>query len=283
METGILGLLLFLSIPIIIIVMLFRIWKKITIIDKSIMLALTTGLVGFYVQALVDFLFYIPFLLMIYGCYLGYINQLFNKYPGGLFQYQLEFPDLKVRPVIIKSLVGLIVISYLSQAAIAQLAFDQANRNKNRLNLEPALKAYELARRFAPYESSYYLVEGDIWYHAAKATGKAELAQRADMLFKQGIEANPYKVANLFWRAMLHRDMPELLSNAVSQEKILKWLQHVLYWSPNNEQVQSEYVRTFVLMGQYEKARQLLSAYLVRKPNSYYLMRAKSELDMYTG
>lgn len=278
METGILGLTIFISIPVMIISMLFISWKEIAVSDRAIMLALMTGLVGFYVQALVGFLFYTPFLIMMYGCYLGYFNQLFNKNLQGCFFYTLKLPCIMIRPVVIKSLVGLVVVSYLSQPAVAQLAFDQANRDKKRLDIESALVYYEMARRFAPYESSYYLVEGDIWYHAAKVTGESEPAQRADKLYEQGVKANPYEVASLFWRAILHRDMPELLSNAVSHEVVLSWFQNVLQWLPNNQQAQSEYVRTLFLIGEYEKATQLLDDYLVQNPDSYYLIKVRTEL-----
>ncbi len=281
METGIFGLVLFISIPIIIIVLLVLLWQRLSARDSIIMLALTAGLVSFYVHALVDFLFYTPFLLMMYGCYLGYLNQLFNKYLQGLLHYKLALPKIMIRPVIVKSLIGLVVVGYLSQPAIAQLAFDQANRYKNRLDIASALSAYELARRFAPYESSYYLVEGDIWYHAAKATGKSETAQRADRLFEEGVSANPYRVKNLFWRAMLHRDYPELLSNPVSTKMVLSWLQNVLTWLPHDQKVQAEYVRTLSSMGEYDKAKQLLDSYLRFKPDSRLLKQVKSELGIY--
>ncbi len=283
METGILGLVLFISIPVTLIGMLIVIWQKITIPDRAILFALTTGLISFYVQALVDFLFYTPFLLMMYGAYLGYLNQLFNKYPAGALSYKLVLPDIRIGPVVVKCLIGLMVVCYLSQPAIAQLAFDQANRYKKRLDIEQALAMYELARRFAPYEPSYCLVEADIWYHAAKVTREPESAQRADRLFEQGVTANPYRVANLFWRAILHRELAELLSNPVSQETVLSWLQQVLHWLPHDQRAQAEYVRTLLLMGKYEKARELFDAYLVQNPDSYYLIQLQSEVGAYSG
>lgn len=281
METGIFGLILYISIPVIIISMLLLKWKAVRDTDRIIMLALITGLVSFYVQALVDFLFYTPFLLMMYGAFLGYLNQLFNQYPQGSLNYKVVLPDTRVRPVVIKSLLGLLVVCYLSQPAIAQLAFDQANRDKKRLDIGAALAMYELARQFAPYESSYYLVEGNIWYHAAKATADSKSAQRADRLFEQGASANPYRVANLFWRAILHRDMPELLLTAVSQKAVLSWLEQVLHWLPHDQRAQAEYVRSLLQVGKYEKAAELLDQYLAQNPESYYLIQVKSEINGY--
>lgn len=281
METGIFGLMLYISIPVIIISMLLFKWKAIKDTDRITMLALITGLVSFYVQALVDFLFYTPFLLMMYGAFLGYLNQLFNQYPQGSLHFKLVLPASRVRPVIMKSLLGLVMVCYLSQPAIAQLAFDQANHDKKHLAIRSALVMYDLARQFAPYESSYYLVEGDLWYHAAKATGESESAQRADRLFELGASANPYRVANLFWRAILHRDMPELLLTAVSQETVLSWLEQVLHWLPHDQRAQAEYVRSLLQAGKYEKAKELLEQYLAQKPESYYLIQVKSEIEGY--
>jgi len=277
METGILGMLLFISIPVIIFILLLVNWQRLLVQDRVTMLALTTALVGFYVQALVDFLFYTPFLLMMYGCYLGYMNQLFNKYPQGFLSFKLELPQLIIRPVVIKSLMGIIVVCYLSQPAIAQLLFDQANRDKQRLDIASALPRYELARRFAPYESHYYLIEGDIWYHAAKATAEAELAQRADKLFENGAAANPYRIENLLWRAIMHRDLPELLSKPVSEETVMSWFQTVLKWRPHDEKVQAEYARTLFLAGKAEQATVLLNEYLEQSPDSYLLKEVQSE------
>ena len=282
METGIFGLLLFISVPGVIIGILLSRRRQLSVQDRTVMLALTTGLIGFYVQALVDFLFYVPFLLMMYGCYLGYLTQLCNKYSQGFLSLKITLPDIGVRSVVIKSLISIFVVCYLSQPAIAQLAFDQANRYKNRLDIEPALKAYEIARRFAPFEASYYLVEADVWYNAAKFTGNADSAQRADGLYEKGITANPYAVANLFWRALLHRDMPELLSNTVSMETLLSWLEYVLHWLPNDKKVQADYVRTLFLMGKYEKGIQVLDNYLSVNPDSHYLTQVQLEIEKYS-
>ena len=282
METGLFGLILFISIPIIIIVLLVLIWQRLSAQDKVVMLALVAGLVGFHVHASVDFLFYTPFLLMMYGFCLGYLNQLFNKYSQDLFHYELALPQIMLRPMIAKSLIGFVVVAYLSQPVVAQLAFEQANRYKKQLNIKSALSAYELARRFAPYEPSYYLVEGDIWFNAAKATGKSEPAQRADRLFEKGVLANPYRVENLFWRAILHRDMPELLPHPVAMEKVSSWLQTVLFWLPHNQKAQAEYVHTLFNMGEYDKAKQLLSIYLQHVPDSFLLKQVESEWDVFS-
>lgn len=281
METGIFGLILFVSIPLLLISLLFWLRNRMLIQDKVVVLALAVGLAGFYIQALVGFLFYTPFLLMLYGCYLGYINQLLNKYPQEITCFKLELSSIKIRPVIIKCLAGLVFVFYFSQPAIAQLAFDQANRDTRRLDIESALTAYELARRFAPYEPLYYLIEGNLWYHAAKATGKSEPAKRADKLFKQGVAANPYRVENLLLRAMLHRDVPELISNPAKLETVLSWMKHVLEWLPHDQKVQAEYIRTLFFMNEHERARQLLNVYLKKSPDSFFLKQVQAESEIY--
>ncbi len=283
MEIGIFGLLLFLSIPFAIICLLYVNRQRLEKYEVIAVLAMLSAIFTFYIHGLVDFLFYIPFLLLLFGAYLGYINQIFNRFSNKTIALDDYLRRINTRPVIIKCLVGISLIGYLSQPAVAQLYFDKANRDKQKLDIKSALKNYELARRFAPYHEDYYLVEADIWLHAAKATGKPEPANRSDALYIKGDLANPYSVKSLFWRAMLHRDMPKLLQKPATIKEVLSWLESAMQWLPNDQKLQEEYVRTLLLSGNVNLAREQLNLFIEKNPDSVFLKNVEVEAANYPG
>jgi O-antigen ligase len=135
METGIIGLLLLLTIMVLFYLTLFR-YIKSSGQYVTLAVALLAGMTAYFTHAMVDFVMYPPVLLLMFGAYLGITNsllagdgyrmQLFN--PGRMEKRGLRFS-------VIRAVAGVFLAAWLSQPAIAQLAFDKAMRDVNRLDI----------------------------------------------------------------------------------------------------------------------------------------------------
>ena len=219
---------------------------------------------------------YPPVLLLMFGAYLGITNSLIAQIASNKVNFCMDWIKVKgLRISVLRIALGIFVIFWLSQPAIAQLAFDKAKRDQQKLDLKSALKYFELARNFAPYEPVYYSAEGDIWYHAALITREAEPAIRADTLLAKGASVNPQEVGNLFVRALLHRDVPELLPNPVPMDTVLSWFTYVMKWHPHDNRVQVEYINTLYKMGRKNEVKKLLHKYSRDYPKSVIIQNAK--------
>ena len=275
MELGALGLILFISFFIAMVYLLVNLSRKVSDRERTVLLSIIAGLTSFYVHALVDFVFYVPFLLLMFSCSLGLFNQTVNKY----FQCKNVTSFRFIRLNLLKSLTGLMIICLLSEPAIAQLAYDEAVRRTNRLDIEGALPLYELARRFAPYEPDYYWHEGAVLMNAVKSAKHKQSAMLADDLFAKGMAVSPFAANNRLARAELHRDYAYALDNPEDLSTVLTWNKDALYWKPNDPVIQTEYLKTLIIMGENKMANDLLDKYLLQNPGSQELHKIKENLQ----
>lgn len=282
MEIGIFGLITLLSI---IALFYYQVWKRFKDSDKHsqvLLLALAGGLSAYFAHAMVDFVMYPCFLMLLFGAYLGTANQLF-------YSTNSEFLFIKkIKHSVVatnwnmkfwRNFILCLLIVFLSQPYLAELSFKHAEKYFNEGTFGEGLPYYELARRFAPYNESYYVKEGSYWRWIVIHRGDDEkAAQRADQLFEAGAVANPYDVKNILSRAVLNRDYPHLLVNPVSNETILKWFDHVLYWQPALIAGQFEYVNTLYKFGYKKKAYEMIERYIMMNPDSNELIDLKHQL-----
>ncbi len=276
METGVAGLLLFIALFLVLLYLLLKLSNKVSDKEKLLMLAIITSVTSFYVHALVDFIFYTPFLLLIFACSLGLFNQIVNKY------FNMKEISLSLRYIrlnLLKLLSGLIIIFILAQPAIAQLVYKEAIRRTDHLDIVGALPYFELARRFAPNEPEYYWYEGAIFMNAVKSSRHKPSAKFVDELFEKGMAVSPYDVKNRLARSELHRDYGDVLDKPEDLNTVLSWNEEALYWQPNDDVVRSEYLKTLMAMGNFNGANSLLERYIFQSPDSEKLREIKEILQ----
>ncbi len=262
MELGLLGPLLLIML---FITPVFFLWNHRSIIsneDRMYMLALIASLASLYAHALVDFIIYVPFLLLMIALNLGICNQLVNKYFGNT--KVIDFPDKYIRLKLVKSLAGVLMLCILAQPAIAQTAYKKAMVEAKKMKFQSAIRYFGIARRFASYEPLYYWHEGAILVTAIKVEPNRELARRADKLFSVGMSKSPFYVRNKLAGAELHREYGHLIPKPEDLEVVLSWLEHAIYWRPYDPVVQSEYLKILLEKEEYEKARNLLRIYVLQ-------------------
>jgi O-antigen ligase len=282
METGLFGLIAIISI---IALFYYQIWNNYKHNNYNLLvffLALIGGLSAYFAHAMVDFVISPCFLTLLFGAYLGTASQVLKPKDASdvyIKKIKNKIGQINLNIKFWRIFICLILIILLSQPYIAELAFKRAEKYTKQGEIEVALPYYELARRFAPYNAYYYALEGTYWRQAVRKTGYGkQSAQRADQLFANGAKANPFDVKNVLSRAVLNRDYPELLSTPASNDNILDWFDHILYWRPRLVAGQLEHVKTLYKFGQKKKAKEMLEKYIIINPDSDGLTNLKEEL-----
>ncbi|MBL1141745.1 MAG: O-antigen ligase family protein [Proteobacteria bacterium] len=282
-EIGVLG---FLGITSIIVTFYYRIWryfKNIKLRNMSIALALVGGLSAYFAHAVVDFVMYPCFLVLMFGAYLGTATRVLSETDKNIClvtNFIKKISELEWNNHFWRIFISIFLIINFSQPYIAELTFDYAKKNMEKGNVEIALKYYELTRRFAPYNADYYAIEGEYLRFALEHSeqGSREIAHRADELFVNGISSNPFDIRNILSRAILHRDYAKILSEPVNNDIILKWFEQVLFWRPSLFLAQTEYIKTLIIFGQTTKAKENLNKYMKINPDVDEFVNLKKEL-----
>ena len=180
---------------------------------------------------------------------------------------------MKINYLMWQRFVSILLIILFSQPFLAELSFNNAKKEVMRLNIESAVKYFELARRLTPFNSNYYFEEANLWNLALQHGDNYKYsAERANKLYLKGLDANPFEVKNLLSRAVLHREFPQLLESPANKEEILDWFDYILYWRPSMEIAQYEYINTLNKFERKQEAELKLKEFLRANPNAELLL-----------
>jgi O-antigen ligase len=230
-------------------------------------LACGAALAGILVHALVDFPLYLPFLLLVFGLWLGALAA--HTSGGGLSQPVLRAAR-SLRPVftpLVCGVLGAAALAWFSQPMLADAASDRALARLQSGDAGGALYWASVARRLEPRNGAHYWIEGVIWRdQAAESRDKGMLA-KADMLFADGMRADPYQVANYLERARTRRKHADLFGTR-SEQEVLDWTAQALKLRPYAPLAQAERARALDYAGRTEEARRIARAMLERHPAS---------------
>ena len=263
MELGALGIILFVLCFVIPVYLLLKYRKHFSDRDIAIVLAIIASLSGLYIHALVDFIFYVPFLSFMIASCLGYYNQVMGNYSKGLV---LSLPVQYMRFNVMKLVIGICLIYMTFQPATAQQTYNIARIKIGQLKVEEGFKYLHWARILAPQEPEYYWYEGAVLMNAVKTVQHKPSAKRADALFRKGIEISPFETKNRLALAELHREYAYLLNNHENVMTIISWIEEALAWNPNNAVIRTEYLKTLLAKREYNKVQILLEEYVLQVP-----------------
>jgi len=240
-------------------------------------IACAGALAGCFAHSMVDFPLYVPFTLMVTGSYLGAIA----SRTGSSARLGIAFPALweKAATPLIKAALASFALAWLAQPVIADLAADHAIRELFAGRVDNGLYWASVARRLEPRKSAHYWAEGTIWRDQAIATGNKMLAARADAMFREGVRAEPYQVANYLELAKLHRTHPGLFDRPVTPQQVLEWAAKAAKLRPYSVAAQAEYARSLAAAGRLTEAKQVAAKILKDHPESPLAQNVAAELQ----
>ncbi|MFY9316576.1 MAG: O-antigen ligase family protein [Burkholderiales bacterium] len=230
-----------------------------------------------FAHAVVDFPFYIPFILMLIGAYLGTLARVSGE--PGIEPASLSF-NVAARTLSppIRWTLALAALLWLAQPMIAEFAVLRSIVLLRQGEARDALYWQSVARRLEPRHPAHYWAEATIWRQQAIMTRNPQLAEQADALFAEGTRVHPYEVANLLGRAELHRKHGELLKDRAPPAEVLSWSENAARLRPQSLAVQAELVRSLAFAGEKQRAQVLARALAEKYPESNFARRLAVEL-----
>lgn len=251
LELGVPGLAGLLAIVILPLVAAWRAAPKLQrdSVDRVILVALVAGLSSMSTHALVDFPFYIPLCLLIYGAMLGLLDSILpraasvepSRRPLGSVAASLQRAG--------GAAAATVVVWLLAMPVAAETAARYAHRQWRSAQGESAAYWFEVARRLEPQDWRYHWYAGQFWFAQAAQSRKPEAARFADRAFADGVAANPREVRNLLGRISTHRALRQLLSAPADSSTVIAWSERALALAPHSSLARMERAQVLKELG----------------------------------
>lgn len=201
-ELGPLGLVALLGVTALPLLLAYRRIGALPAKDQTATIAAGSALAGMAAHAAVDFPFYIPACLLLYGAWLGALDK--RLAPAALPAPALPW----VRPLRAGAwtLAAVLLVKPVAAEAAAHWGLRQSAAGS------PQSGAFwlEAARRLEPRDWRYHWYAGQFW-DAQATSGNSEAARLAASAFAAGHEANPLETRNLLGVTAVQRRYRQLL------------------------------------------------------------------------
>jgi hypothetical protein len=201
---------------------------------RLIPLAMLSALATMAAHAAVDFPFYVPLCLLLFGLALGALDRVLA--PEGALQPRWQTPRARLTGIGIATVVAVLLVPPVA----AEAAAGKANREWRAGQGESAAYWFEVARRIERRDWRYHWYAGQFWLAQAASGGKPEAARLAEASFAAGAAANPRDVNNLLGRIATHRRFAGLLEQPADAGTLRGWVERAAALAPLNPQVLAE-------------------------------------------
>lgn len=212
-----------------------------TSVERLILVATVAALGSMAAHALVDFPFYIPICLVMYGAALGVLDSILLR----AMPSRLPRPD--ARPLRIQMQKAAVAAAatfgvwVLAMPVAAEAAAGYAQRQWREARSQSAAYWFEVARRLEPRDWRYHWYAGQFWFSQAAQSRKPDAALLSDRAFADGYAANPREVRNLLGRIATHRQLRALLDAPADGATLLGWAGRAVELAPNDSGARSEH------------------------------------------
>jgi O-antigen ligase len=268
-ETGSIGLLLFLAVPLATAVAVWRGRARLSPRAAALLIACGAGLATVYAHALVDFPFWPPALLLLSGALLGMVARLdaaARQAPPLFAAAHARLLAVNFRPAVAKGILGVAITLFAALPWASQEANRLGVQRAREGQAQAALFWTRLAQSLQPRDAYYYWREGLIWARVRSITGEAEHAARADALFARAMQANPFDVESVALRLILHRDHRAWLEQPAADAELLRWSGYLARWMPHHPRYRVEHINTLLATGRRGEAARERQAFAVLWP-----------------
>jgi O-antigen ligase len=270
LETGLLGLALFLSLIGAVYGQLFKFRRQVMAGQRLPLILSATAITSILAHALVDYPFYIPVLVAVFGAYLGIINRCIIDMGGAHWQLPVMSKQLilGLRPGFIGNALVIGLMAWLGLPALAAVSADYGLERLQQGDAQNGLYWHSVARVLQPREANYYWREGIIWRDQGITRQKPDLLEKSIAIFNKGIEVNAFEVNNLLEKIALHRQYGAMLKQPASHQDIMTWINLAKNLQPHSDGVQMEYVRCLDFVGEHGQAVEQARLLVNKRPQS---------------
>lgn len=231
-ELGPIGLLALLGLTVLPPVLAYRRLPSLAMNERTVVLMAASALAAMAAHACVDFPFFIPVCLVLYGVLLGALDRRL----GGALPAWSAKPWF--RPARTAALA--IAVILLLRPVLAEAAAEWGLRRTAFGEEQSAAFWLGTAQRLDPEDWRYHWYAGQFWDAQAAASGKREAAQLAAAAYDSGFAANPLEVRNLLGMISVNRRHRALLDSPVDDKTLRDWLMQAAVLAPMSPAVQRE-------------------------------------------
>jgi O-antigen ligase len=208
--------------------------------SRIVLVAALAALGSMTAHALVDFPFYIPVCLLIYGAALGVLDSILSPAPAGKYRPGKAHAirhRLRRALIVMATALGIWV---LLTPVVAEAAAAYAQRQWRAGHGVSAAYWFEVARRIEPRDWRYCWYAGQFWHAQALQSGKPEAARLADQAFADGFAANPREARNLLGRIATHVQLRTMLAAPADGPILIEWSKRAVTLAPNDSSARTQ-------------------------------------------
>lgn len=249
-ETGPLGLLALAALALLPYVLARRALERLEPERKVHAVAAVAGLATMSVHALVDYPFYVPACLTLFGALLGALDRLVGAAGVG----RLPVPALPALPRAARIALVLVAAFVFVQPVAAEGAAYWGRRQLGEGRTLAAAYWLQVASRLQPRDWRYHWYLGQFWQGQAFAGGGADAVRFALREFDAGLRANPLEVRSLLGRISTYRLLGQELPRPASAAQLEAWSREALAMAPLMPQVRRERARVLAFVGKTQAA-----------------------------
>ncbi|MGH8745278.1 MAG: O-antigen ligase family protein, partial [Burkholderiales bacterium] len=231
LETGPLGPLFLCALGILPFALGLRAVRQLRAEQRVHALAAIAGLATMSTHALVDFPFYVPACLVLFGALLGALDRLLAEAGVGRLPV-LALPRVPRVPRAARTGAIMLAAFFLAQPVAAEGA---AFWGQRQLGIGRSLSAaywLQVASRLQPRDWRYHWYLGQFWQGQAFAGGSVDAVRFALREFDAGLRANPLEVRDLVGRIATYRLLGERLEAPASAAALDAWSREALAMAP---------------------------------------------------
>ena len=236
LELGPVGLLALLGLTVLPPVQAYRRLPVLAEDQRLPVVASASALLAMSVHALVDFPFYVPACLLLYGALLGTLDRRLNAATIGV--PHAWHSTRWYRPMRAAALTIAAVL--LLRPVAAEIAAEWGLRKSIAGDAQSTAFWLAAAQRIEPRDWRYHWYAGQFWELQATQSGRREAARMALQAYAAGFDANPLEVRNLLGLISMHRRHRALLDAPVGRDTLQAWLAQAEALAPFNRAVRSE-------------------------------------------
>jgi hypothetical protein len=201
--------------------------------ERAVALAAASATTAMAFHAMVDFPFYIPACLVLYGALLGVLDRRYHNAGAVAVLRTAWVRAARTGAVVVAAIL-------LLRPVIAEAAAEWGMRRYAGEHTQSAAFWLETARRLEPADWRYHWYAGQFWDGVAGAAGSRDAARYADEAFTAGVRANPLEVTNLLGLIALHRRHARLLASPADRATLAAWVAQAEALAPFNSVVRRE-------------------------------------------
>jgi O-antigen ligase len=238
-ELGLFGFLAFFGLAWLPLVLAYRRLPGLAVEQRPIVVASASALGAMSVHALVDFPFYIPVSLLLYGALLGALDARLGGTKAVRERNRLASRWARA----VRAGAYTIAAIVLLRPVVAEAAAEWGLRKFAAGHGQKAAFWLGAAQRLDPRDWRYHWYAGQFWDAQAADSGRSEAARLAAEAYTAGFAANRLEVKNLLGKISVHRRYRPLLQEPADPGTLRRWLAQAEALAPYNPQVQRELAR----------------------------------------